>query len=459
MKDSRRQRTRAILGKPKKKGVDAVPGISSRAKRLVYATGTPILNKPIEAQPLLGSLDPQGFGNFFGFAKEFCNAHQESVPQHGGGHRLVWDFSGASNLGRLQEKLRSRLMVRRLKSEVLTDLPPKRRQLITLSVDDDTTRDLLDRERQIHGLDDDHLAVLELAHAAGEEEYRAAVAALEGEAVPFEQVAQLRHDVAVAKIPQVLEHLDGVFAEGTAKCVCWAHHHDVIDAVAAHYPGECVVLDGRTPMEDRQRIVDQFQSDGRIKLFVGGIKAAGVGITLTAASHAVFAELDWVPAMVQQAEDREHRIGQRACVLVQHLVLDGSLDARIAAAMIRKQDIADQALDAAVAAVQLAAPVDRAEAARNGTPKSYPAATERDRELCAQAMRILAGACDGARKLDGSGFSKIDVRIGHSLADRTRPYTDGECWLARKLARKYRRQLGENLMQALGVGAEESLNG
>jgi len=68
-------------------------------------------------------------------------------------------------------------------------------------------------------------------------------------------------------------------------------------------------------------------------------------LTLTAASNVVFAELDWVPANMTQAEDRCHRIGQKNAVLVQHLVLDGSLDARMAKVVVKKQKIVNQALD------------------------------------------------------------------------------------------------------------------
>ena len=102
-----------------------------------------------------------------------------------------------------------------------------------------------------------------------------------------------------------------------------------------------MTLTGDTPMIARQAAVDRFQNDPGCSLFIGNLIAAGVGLTLTAASHVVFAELDWVPGNVSQAEDRCHRIGQKNSVLVQHLVIDGSIDAEMAKRIVAKQAVID----------------------------------------------------------------------------------------------------------------------
>jgi SWI/SNF-related matrix-associated actin-dependent regulator 1 of chromatin subfamily A len=106
-----------------------------------------------------------------------------------------------------------------------------------------------------------------------------------------------------------------------------------------------VRLTGLESIEARQRAVDSFQGDSEVRLFVGSIQASGLGITLTAASTVVFAELDWVPGNITQAEDRCHRIGQINSVLIQHVVLDGSIDATLAKTLVKKQEIIDRALD------------------------------------------------------------------------------------------------------------------
>ena len=94
----------------------------------------------------------------------------------------------------------------------------------------------------------------------------------------------------------------------------------------------------------KQQSVDLFQNDKQVKLFVGSVTAAGVGITLTAASHVVFCELDWRPAMVTQAEDRCHRIGQKDAVNVYHIVFDASLDSNMVKRIVEKQQIIDSAI-------------------------------------------------------------------------------------------------------------------
>ena len=105
------------------------------------------------------------------------------------------------------------------------------------------------------------------------------------------------------------------------------------------------MIDGSVGGHDRKLAVDQFQTDKKTRVLIGNVQAAGVGLNLTRASSVAFAELPWQPGAVMQAEDRCHRIGQTDSVLVQHLVIDGSLDQKMADILVRKQDIIDAALD------------------------------------------------------------------------------------------------------------------
>ena len=108
--------------------------------------------------------------------------------------------------------------------------------------------------------------------------------------------------------------------------VQFAVHKTVIEALVSEFKDICVSITGDTSMEARQRAVDAFQNDKGVRLFIGNIKAAGTGITLTSAHHVIFAEFDWVPGLMQQCEDRCHRIGAKSSVLVQYLAFDNSLD-------------------------------------------------------------------------------------------------------------------------------------
>src|SRR5205814_2290280 len=105
------------------------------------------------------------------------------------------------------------------------------------------------------------------------------------------------------KIPDVIAHVNDVLESGS-KVVVFAHHRDVIHAFMGEWGEDAVYITGETGMQSRQDAVDRFQSDPECRLFVGNIQAAGVGLTLTASAHVIFAELDWVPGNVTQAEDR-----------------------------------------------------------------------------------------------------------------------------------------------------------
>ena len=457
-KNPKSQRTIAVLGKAGKKGKGGAPdepkidGLNDRARRAAFLTGTPIPNKVIEIQPLLSVLCPQEFGNFFAFAKRYCDARQVQA-----GRNLVWDFSGSSHLDELQERLRLHVMIRRLKADVLTELPPKRRQLVVFPRTDAV--DAEEREWAPHAAEIEALKErAEMARAAEDEEsYEAAVAQLaEAEKVAFTEIAAVRHAVALSKVPLAIDHLHELLDGGVGKVIVFAHHKDVINALCAEFDGECVRLTGDTAMADRQAAVDRFQSDPSCRLFFGNLLAAGVGITLTAASTVVFVEGSFVPAEMSQAEDRAHRMGQKSTVLVQSLVIDGSLDQRMMEIVTSKQNTADKALDEVERALVLGGPLaargKRAGAAGSARPEVYPVPSEEERWAALQALRTLAGMCDGARTLDGAGFSKVDVAFGMRLAKCER-LTDGQTWAAKKLARKYRRQLDGQLLQILGCAA------
>lgn len=458
LKNEKAARTKAVFGvegRPRK-GVEAKPGLIDRASALLVLTGTPILNRPKEAYPLLHALDPRTWSNFFSFGKRYCAGHQEAVPMKGSrSKRLVWNFDGASNLEELQQRLRATIMVRRLKADVLKELPPKRRQIICLPANgaakavEDEWRGYRRSEEQMEQLQDQ----LELAQAAGDTDaYDQAVEKLRAAAkAAFEETSAVRKAVALAKLPAAIEYLkDLIDEQELPKLIVFGHHHDVIGGLAEAFGSQAVVVDGRTPNEKRQEAVDRFQTDPTCKVFVGGIRAAGVGLTLTAASTVAFVELDWTPGMMCQAEDRAHRIGQQNNVLVLHLVLDGSMDANMAKLLVAKQEVADAMLDKQPTLQVTLAPSSKP---RTAHPAKYPVATESEREAAGMGLRLLAGRCDGARKEDGAGFSKIDTAIGHQLAERAgqRPLTDGEVWLAKRLCRTYRRQLPVEIVQTLGV--------
>ena len=440
LKNPKAQRTNEVLGKYDKdpvKRLEAIPAI-----RKVYLTGTPIANRPIELWPILKSTGLSDFQNWKHYVTRYCA---------GATTRFGWDVSGASNLGELQEKLRSQIMVRRLKKDVLTDLPAKRRQIIELPVNG--AKGIISEEAAAWQARKEIIENLqmsvELAKAGDKEAYDEAVKKLsEGMLAAFTEMSKIRHETALAKVEYVVEHVAEA-VDSSGKVVLFGHHKDVLYSVKKQLEEkeiQCVTLTGDMGQAERQVSVDRFQTDPNVQVFIGTIGAAGVGITLTAASHVVFAELDWVPGNLSQAEDRCHRIGQKGSVLVQHLVLDGSLDATIAKRVVEKQNVIDSALDTRPEIKsEPIIPFDppaTSKKSRHDFDKLAEEITSDEIEKIHRALQILAGLCDGARSVDGMGFNKIDAGIGRDLAAR-QSLTPRQAALGKLIARKYSRQIGE----------------
>jgi SWI/SNF-related matrix-associated actin-dependent regulator 1 of chromatin subfamily A len=240
-------------------------------------------------------------------------------------------------------------MVRRLKKDVLKELPPKRRQLITLedSQIDWTKHPQFRRWHEVYETDyNARLAALEAAQT--DLEYKTAALALEKfTGIAFEEMSEFRHATALAKLPLCLKYLDDMLDSGVENVVVFAHHTDVLEKMKEHFGDDAVIIYGKTPESgpnSRENAVKQFQEKKK-KIFLGQIRAAGIGITLTAANTVVFVEIDWVPGVLSQAEDRLCRIGQKKMVHVIHLVLGNTLDANMVKKIVEKQKVIDRALD------------------------------------------------------------------------------------------------------------------
>ena len=156
-------------------------------------------------------------------------------------------------------------------------------------------------------------------------------------------LASARHETAKMKVPHAIELIKNVIE--TQKVVVFAHHRDVQEALRDAFGNKAVGIMGGDTMDMRSEAVRIFQTDPKVRVFVGSIKAAGTGITLNAASHVIFVELDWSPLVVQQAEDRCHRVGQRSSVLVQYLYFPDTIDAYLSDILAKKQSTITCAID------------------------------------------------------------------------------------------------------------------
>lgn len=460
-KNPKAARTRAIFG-----GKELQP---LQARRKLALTGTPIPNRPVEIQPILKWLAPSEFGNWVNFVKRYCEGYQS---------RFGWEVSGASHLDELQARLRSTVMIRRLKKDVLTDLPAKTRQVILLSADDPALRKALTAEekaiKKSYEAIEKAEAALELAKSDTDAQYQEAVKALRGaRQLGFTEMSKVRHETALAKVPRVLDHLRDILSDGNQKIVVFAHHRDVIEALkkglettTKDWLGINVVsIVGGDAAEDRQEAVQRFQEDPAVRVFIGSIGAAREGITLTAANLAVFAELDWVPGNLSQAEDRIHRIGQSDSVTVQHILLDKSIDATMVKKVIAKQEILDKALDQQK---DIEVEIDEAEVLSEERPAPTTKSVTREEiaqraeHLTDHEVSLVGEALKAFTAMDlDQGISKVDALIGHDLAKR-KTLTKPQAALGAKLLSKYPTPVAEEaakLWRILGKRVKGSPTG
>jgi SNF2 family DNA or RNA helicase len=145
-------------------------------------------------------------------------------------------------------------------------------------------------------------------------------------------------------VPYVCEHIEDLL-ENKDKLVCFVHHNDVARLIHEKFADRSVLVMGPTPMDDRAEAIKRFWNDDKVELFIGSLKTSGIGINLQCAANIVFAELDWVPGVITQAEDRCHRIGQEKSLLVQHLVAQNSMDSNMAKKIVAKQKSIQKALN------------------------------------------------------------------------------------------------------------------
>lgn len=328
-----------------------------RGKRNVFLTGTPLPNRPREGWPIFHHLDPVEFKSHSKFKTLYCGGVETEFG---------FDDSGHSNLQALQRVLRSTIMIRRLKKNVLKDLPAKRRVIIEIP---HSNKQTVEAELAAYVAAQAELRKLkeEAAAAKGKDnqaEYAAAVGKLKKARVAsFELISKQRHQTGLATLPYLLDHIHSIIAD--EKVIVFLHHVDMIEAVVGEFGKKCVAIYGPVPATQRQTNVDRFQTDPTCRIAVGNYGPMGTGWTLTAASRVVAGELDWVPGNMTQAEDRAHRIGQHDMVLVEHLVLEGSLAAYMAQKVVEKQAVQTAALDMDVPDVDLPASGAAALAQRN----------------------------------------------------------------------------------------------
>lgn len=307
-----------------------VDGIS--ALKTVMMSGTPILNKPSDLFSVLRHMDPSTWGSKTKFESRYCNGHMG---------KWGWDATGASNLGELKQRLvGSGIMLRRLKNDVLTQLPAKRRQLLQVEGTSKTTKAC---DSLMQSALDSAILSDQLGDMSGQIEDMG-----DFELLPQSHIAQIRRELGLAKLQPTIDYL--VEQEGLGvlppKLVLFAHHREVIQEITLKLNMAGIKSEmyyGGMNDTQKNQVVTNFMT-GDTQVFVGSIVAAGVGLTLTSADTCIILEPSYVPAENIQAEDRIHRIGAQKPVLIQYITLANSLDSRIMDIIIDKMGMIQQVM-------------------------------------------------------------------------------------------------------------------
>ncbi|WVZ66820.1 hypothetical protein U9M48_015988 [Paspalum notatum var. saurae] len=286
-----------------KRTIASLP-VLQKAQYVVLLSGTPALSRPIELFTQLQALYPTVYKNVSEYGNRYCK---------GGFFGL---YQGASNHEELHNLMKATVMIRRLKKDVLSQLPVKLRQQVFLDLSEKDLKHVRPLLRELETLK------INVESADSKEMV---------DSLKFAQknlITKIYNDSAIAKIPAVLDFL-GTIIEANCKFLIFAHHQPMLDAIEQYLlkkKVKCIRIDGQTPVTTRQTLVTDFQNKDDIRAAVLSIRAAGYGLTLTAASTVLFAELSWTPGEITQAEDRAHRIGQDSSVNVSYLLAHETVD-------------------------------------------------------------------------------------------------------------------------------------
>ena len=265
--------------------------------RLWLLTGTPMTSRPMDYFNLLSLVDSPVSRNWMAYAIRYCQGYQFNV-----GGRKIWNITGASNLEELRERTAGTIL-RRLKENVL-DLPDKIITPVYLRLKSKNYEEVMGEYYDWYDKNPDESKSL---------------------TVQFSKLTKVRQIIADEKISQTIEIAENII-EQDKKVIIFCNFTDSLNKIIEHFGKSAVKLDGSMSKPERQRSVDEFQDNPKVKVFVGNIKAAGVGITLTAAEAVIMNDLSFLPSDHAQAEDRAYRYGQKNNVLVYYPIFENTIE-------------------------------------------------------------------------------------------------------------------------------------
>jgi len=281
-----------------------------KVDRLWLLTGTPMTSRPMDYFNLLSLVDSPVAKNWMAYAIRYCGGYQFNA-----GGRKIWNVTGASNLEELRDRT-SGLTLRRLKQDVL-DLPDKIITPVYLRLKSKQYEEVMGDYYNWYEKNPDESKSL---------------------TVQFTKLTQVRQVIAEEKVIQTIELAENIIEQGK-KVIIFCNFTNSLDRIIQHFGKTAVRLDGSMSKPERQNSVDKFQEDDKVKVFVGNIKAAGVGITLTAGEAVIMNDLSFLPSDHSQAEDRAYRYGQKNNVLVYYPIFENTIEGIIYDILNKKKQV------------------------------------------------------------------------------------------------------------------------
>ena len=287
-----------------------INSFAKKVDKVWLLTGTPMTSRPMNYYNLLNLIESPVAQNWKAYAIRYCQGFQFTA-----GKRKVWNVMGASNLEELRDRT-SKQILRRLKEEVL-DLPDKIITPVYLRLKSKEYEDLMGEYFDWYDRNPDESSSL---------------------TVQFSKLMKVRKVIANEKTKQTIEFVENILEQGK-KVIIFTNFTDTLQTIYQHFGKQAVYLDGSCSNAVRQQAVDSFQNDDKTRVFVGNLKAAGVGLTLTAAEVVIMNDLSFVPAEHAQAEDRAYRYGQKSNVLVYYPLFENTIEGAIYDILNRKKQI------------------------------------------------------------------------------------------------------------------------
>ena len=289
-----------MVSNPQAQRTKIINSFVKQIKRVWLLTGTPMTNRPMNYYNLLNIIESPVAQNWMAYAIRYCQGYQFMA-----GKRKIWNVQGASNLEELRDRT-SKQMLRRLKDDVL-DLPEKIISPIYLNLRSKDYEEMMGEYYDWFEKKSEESTSL---------------------TIQFSKLMKVRKIIANEKVKHTIEIVENIIEQGK-KVIIFTNFTETLQLIHNHFGKQSVYLDGSCSKPKRQHAIDEFQDNDKIKVFVGNLKAAGVGITLTAAEVVIMNDLSFVPAEHAQAEDRAYRYGQKNNVLVYYPLFENTIEGAI----------------------------------------------------------------------------------------------------------------------------------